>query len=132
MDKIALTNGSSPVQPPAPAKPVARSNSPAKATEVQLAKAKDEPVQQDDVAQDARAAELESFAAKAFEDDASRLSIRYHADSGRFVYRELDNETGEVVKEYPAEEVLERLKKNAEVREELAFNPLGLTFDKNL
>ena len=57
----------------------------------------------------ARIERLELAAGEAFADARGKLSIRYDEPTGRFVYRELDPETGEVLREFPPEEVLERL-----------------------
>lgn len=56
-----------------------------------------------------RPEELERIAREAFPDAQGKLSIRYDEGSGRFVYREIDPATGEVLREFPPEEVLERL-----------------------
>lgn len=51
------------------------------------------------------------------------LHLRIEIDeSGGFVYLAVDSETGEVVRQYPPEEVLERLKPFQE--------PVGLTVDR--
>ena len=39
----------------------------------------------------------------------SRLQILQHEETGTFVYRTVDVETGEVVNQYPADEVLRRM-----------------------
>ena len=39
----------------------------------------------------------------------SRLQIVQHEETGTFVYRAVDVETGEVVHQYPADEILRRL-----------------------
>ena len=52
---------------------------------------------------------LELAARDAFADAQGKLSIRYDEASGRFIYREVDPATGEVLSEFPAEEALERL-----------------------
>jgi hypothetical protein len=57
----------------------------------------------------ARIERLELAAGEAFADARGKLSIRYDEPTGRFVYRELDPQTGEVLREFPPEEVLERL-----------------------
>jgi hypothetical protein len=57
----------------------------------------------------ARIERLELAAGQAFADARGKLSIRYDEPSGRFIYRELDPATGEVLSEFPAEEALERL-----------------------
>ncbi len=53
--------------------------------------------------------QLQLAADEAFEKSDVRLSITYNEESGRFIYRGLDPKTGEVVREFPAEEVLERI-----------------------
>lgn len=57
----------------------------------------------------ARIERLELAAGEAFADARGKLSIRYDEATGRFIYRELDPATGEVLREFPPEEVLERL-----------------------
>ena len=52
---------------------------------------------------------LERSAREAFPDAKGKLSIRYDEPTGRFIYRELDPQTGEVLKEFPPQEVLDRL-----------------------
>ena len=45
----------------------------------------------------------------AFENENVRLSISFDKAVGRFIYRGIDRETGEVVSEYPPEEILDRI-----------------------
>ena len=52
---------------------------------------------------------LEKAAEPSFKDAGTKLSIVYDERIESFVYRGLDPKTGEVVREYPPEEVLERL-----------------------
>jgi uncharacterized FlaG/YvyC family protein len=56
-----------------------------------------------------RVEQLERAAQPAFADSQGKLSIRYDDRIGRFVYRELNPATGEVLREFPPEEVLDRL-----------------------
>ena len=53
--------------------------------------------------------ELQQLTEQAFASDDLRLSISFEKSIGRFVYRGVDRETGEVVREYPPEEVIERI-----------------------
>ena len=53
--------------------------------------------------------ELQQLTEQAFAADDLRLSISFEKSIGRFVYRGVDRETGEVVREYPPEEVIERI-----------------------
>ena len=53
--------------------------------------------------------ELQQLTEQAFVADDLRLSISFEKSIGRFVYRGVDRETGEVVREYPPEEVIERI-----------------------
>jgi len=69
-----------------------------------------------------RTQELQRLADEAFAKDDLRLSISFNKDVGRFIYRGIDRETGEVVKEYPPEEVVERI---ATIRE-----IAGIAFDR--
>ena len=55
--------------------------------------------------------QLQRVADEAFQDSAFKLSISYNEASGRFVYKGVDRETGEVVREFPAEEMLDRIAK---------------------
>ncbi len=50
-----------------------------------------------------------------FNPDTSRLSIDLDADLNRFIYRSIDKVTGEVVGQYPAEEILRTIKYLREV-----------------
>lgn len=45
-----------------------------------------------------------------FNPDTSRLSIDLDADLNRFIYRSIDKVTGEVVGQYPAEDILRTIK----------------------
>ncbi len=58
--------------------------------------------------------QLQRVADEAFSDSKARLSISYDEPTGRFIYKELDPDTGEVVREYPPQEILKRI---AKVRE---------------
>jgi flagellar protein FlaG len=51
----------------------------------------------------------------AFNPDTSRLSIALDADLNRFIYRSIDKTTGEVIGQYPAEEILRAIKYLREV-----------------
>ena len=53
--------------------------------------------------------ELQQLTEQAFASDDLRLSISFEKSIGRFVYRGVDRETGEVVREYPSEEVIKRI-----------------------
>ena len=53
-----------------------------------------------------------------------KLSISYNEASGRFIYKGVDPETGEVVREFPAEEMLDRI---AELR-----TMTGVSIDREL
>ena len=53
--------------------------------------------------------DLQQLTEQAFADENLRLSISYEKSIGRFVYRGVDRQTGEVVREYPPEEVIERI-----------------------
>ena len=53
--------------------------------------------------------ELQQLAEQTFVADDLRLSISFEKSIGRFVYRGVDRETGEVVREYPQEEVVKRI-----------------------
>lgn len=68
--------------------------------------------------------ELQQLADQAFSEDNVRLSISFEKSIGRFIYRGIDSETGEVVREYPPEEVIERI---AAIRE-----VVGVAFDAKL
>lgn len=58
---------------------------------------------------------------------ATRLSILYDTDASQFVLRTLDAGTGEVVQQYPAEEVLRRVAANTERLLEAAETALDIT-----
>ncbi len=68
--------------------------------------------------------QLQKVADEAFADTDAKLSISYDEASGRFIYKELDPETGEVVREYPPQEVLERIAKVRQMR--------GVSLDREL
>jgi len=57
----------------------------------------------------AQAERLRQAAEPAFQDSRTRLEISFDEAIGTFVYRGLDPATGEVVREYPPEEVRERM-----------------------
>ncbi len=59
--------------------------------------------------------QLEKLADRLDFKDNTKLSISYHEDSERFVYRGIDRNTGEVVTEYPSDEVLEMISKFREI-----------------
>ena len=59
--------------------------------------------------------ELQQLTEQAFASDDLRLSISFEKSIGRFVYRGVDRETGEVVREYPSEEVIKRIAKFREI-----------------
>jgi flagellar protein FlaG len=71
-----------------------------------------------------RAMELQRMADEAFAMDNVKLSISFNQEIGRFIYRGIDPESGEVVREYPPEEVVERI---AAIRE-----MAGIAFDRKL
>ena len=68
--------------------------------------------------------ELQQLTEQAFAADDLRLSISFEKSIGRFVYRGVDRETGEVVREYPPEEVIERIAHLREIA--------GITIDRRL
>jgi flagellar protein FlaG len=68
--------------------------------------------------------QLQKVVDEAFADTNAKLSISYDEPSGRFIYKELDPETGEVVREYPPQEVLERI---ARIRQ-----MTGVSLDRDL
>ena len=83
------------------------------------------PVKREDEAlRQTKVAELQQLANQAFAEDNVRLSISFEKSIGRFIYRGIDPETGEVVREYPAEEVVERI---AAIRE-----VVGVAYDAKL
>ena len=104
---LTKTSTPSPTAPPAP------SDKPEKTGESERrpVRAGDgvEPRRRADDTRVAKIDQLERMAEEAFAADDLKLSIQYDKAAGRFVYRGLDRETGEVVREYPAEEVLERI-----------------------
>lgn len=57
----------------------------------------------------AQSERLRQFAEPAFSEANTRLSISYDEKIGKFIYRAVDPLTGEVVKEYPSEEVRDRM-----------------------
>lgn len=67
---------------------------------------------------------LQELADQAFAGAAVELSISYDDSSGLFIYRGLDPESGEVVREYPPEEVLRRMRHLRDLR--------GLSLDRSL
>ena len=71
-----------------------------------------------------KVSELQQVADQAFAEDNVRLSISFEKSIGRFIYRGIDPETGEVVREYPPEEVIERI---AAIRE-----VVGVAYDAKL
>lgn len=80
--------------------------------------------QVEEVQQQTKVTELQRLAEQAFSDDNVRLSISFEKSIGRFIYRGVDPETGEVVREYPPEEVIERI---AAIRE-----VVGVAYDAKL
>ncbi|MDA1098934.1 MAG: flagellar protein FlaG [Proteobacteria bacterium] len=68
--------------------------------------------------------ELQQLTEQAFVADDLRLSISFEKSIGRFVYRGVDRETGEVVREYPQEEVVKRIAHLREIA--------GITIDRRL
>ncbi len=58
---------------------------------------------------------------------ATRLSILYDTDSSQFVSRSVNAGTGEVVQQYPAEEVLRRVAANTQRLFEAAETALNIT-----
>lgn len=78
----------------------------------------------EEVRRQSKVSELERLADQAFSADNVRLSISFEKSIGRFIYRGIDPETGEVVREYPPEEVIERI---AAIRE-----VVGVAYDAKL
>jgi uncharacterized FlaG/YvyC family protein len=78
----------------------------------------------EEVLRQTKVTELQRLANQAFSEDNVRLSISFEKSIGRFVYKGIDPETGEVVREYPAKEVIERI---AAIRE-----VVGVAFDAKL
>jgi uncharacterized FlaG/YvyC family protein len=76
--------------------------------------------------------QLQRMAEEAFAADNLKLSIKYDKAAGQFVYRGLDPETGEVVKEYPAEEVLERIARSKRDGDSRLDAPAGVALDRTL
>jgi uncharacterized FlaG/YvyC family protein len=68
--------------------------------------------------------ELQELTEQAFVADDLRLSISFEKSIGRFVYRGVDRETGEVIREYPQEEVVKRIAHLREIA--------GITVDRRL
>ena len=68
--------------------------------------------------------ELQQLTEQAFASDDLRLSISFEKSIGRFVYRGVDRQTGEVVREYPPEEVIKRIAHLREIA--------GITIDRRL
>ena len=68
--------------------------------------------------------ELQQLTEQAFVADDLRLSISFEKSIGRFVYRGVDRETGEVVREYPQEEVIKRIAHMREIA--------GIAIDRRL
>ena len=68
--------------------------------------------------------ELQQLTEQAFAADDLRLSISFEQSIGRFVYRGVNRETGEVVREYPPEEVIKRIAHLREIA--------GITIDRRL
>jgi flagellar protein FlaG len=55
--------------------------------------------------------QLEKIAENLHLVDNTRLSISFREDVSKFIYRGIDRDTGEVISEYPSEEILNRLSK---------------------
>ncbi|MBL6954462.1 MAG: flagellar protein FlaG [Alphaproteobacteria bacterium] len=68
--------------------------------------------------------ELQQLTEQAFVADDLRLSISFEKSIGRFVYRGVDRETGEIVREYPQEEVVKRIAHLREIA--------GIAIDRSL
>jgi|TARA_B100002003_G_scaffold233239_1_gene245888 flagellar protein FlaG len=68
--------------------------------------------------------ELQQLTEQAFVADDLRLSISFEKSIGRFVYRGIDRKTGEVVREYPQEEVVKRIAHLREIA--------GIAIDRSL
>jgi len=124
MDKVAMSH---PPPPSAQSKSVQRGKAQQEGFALALdqANAAAEPAASPAANQRAtatRAQELQRLADEAFSDHNLRLSISFNKDVGRFIYRGIDRETGEVVREYPPEEVVERI---ATIRE-----MAGIAFDR--
>ena len=45
----------------------------------------------------------------------TRLSIEFNEEANRFIYRAIDKETGEVVTEFPPEEVIRQIARFREI-----------------
>ncbi len=60
--------------------------------------------------------QLRAAAEDVAQGDGVRLSISYDEGTGRFIYRGLDPSTGEVVRQYPPDELLERAARLRELR----------------
>jgi uncharacterized FlaG/YvyC family protein len=58
---------------------------------------------------EAKIKDLQRLADEAFESEDLRLSISFDKEAGRFVYRGVDRETGEVVRQYPPEEIIDQI-----------------------
>lgn len=58
---------------------------------------------------DSKIKDLQRLADEAFEKENLRLSISFDKEAGRFVYRGVDRETGEVVRQYPPEEIIDQI-----------------------
>jgi flagellar protein FlaG len=56
-----------------------------------------------------RVREMQKLADEAFVNEDLRLSITFDESVGRFIYRGLDRETGEVKREFPPEELLDTI-----------------------
>jgi len=52
----------------------------------------------------------ELLRAKVFKDENTRLQIKYNKETGEFIYLSVDSETGKVVRQFPPEEIADRVK----------------------
>ncbi len=52
----------------------------------------------------------EMLRAKVISDENTRLQIRFNEETGEFVYLSVDSETGKVVRQFPPEEIVERVR----------------------
>ena len=58
---------------------------------------------------------LREAADQALDLQQTRLSIEFNEEANRFIYRAIDKETGEVVTEFPPEEVIRQIAKFREI-----------------
>jgi flagellar protein FlaG len=109
---MANVSMSNPLPPPSVTKVVRREDDKAAVdTAVNVASAENNAPEQQkpEGVPNSKLNELQQLTEQAFAADDLRLSISFEKSIGRFVYRGVDRETGEVVREYPPEEVIERI-----------------------